>query len=410
MRHFIKKTLYMLACVQMIALPVYAETMIAVISPHQNKEQVHRDINLLRTWLLRMKKSDTILVLEGWSGNTLAQLTRPSKANYQSERTIVQMNKQGFAQLMRFANTRRLAANKQGQGTLHIPRLMGLIAQNYPKVRDIAFIGTANFNSNGTLPADEDLLQSSRKALYGTADVSERLKGKRFHWLLPRTLTPYTYENEVTRFIHLYIDKQAGELITFRADANLVTQRLFQKAQALPAPLALNRVSDPQPINSLFTRAPSGGGTVHAYQPQRVKIGIAWQGQVDLDIYGVLSSEKKAVYYANTQSRYATHHKDVLKGERRGVTIYEIITYNVPINLCDVKIGINHYSGASPHGIHGTLRVEAGDVLIAKPFHFSGISGNQGKDMSRVLASGNKTAHSVRLLLRDVMAIKGCSV
>ncbi len=399
-----------------VSLPVKAETILAVISPHQTQDNALKDINLLRSWLFEQPKGDSIIVLNGWNSDSIATLTRPEKQQYQAKRTILIKNQEGFSNLKQFAKSR--TTPKHTAGTLHIPKLMSVISQDYPQVKDIVLIGSASFDlpevddeaitKGQTYPADSNLMQSYFKGLFGINDVRDRLKGKRFHFLLSNTLKPYHYGQGVERFYHLYLHKQQGKLVTFSTDKSVVTKRLFNNAKPLPMKYKLRSDTSSQPLSSLFTRTPSVNPVVSAYKPVRVRLGIIWEGKVDLDIYGMLREDSIPVYYGNKTSRYATHHKDIMSGKHDQVSIYELITYQLPISICNLRIGINHYGGNASKKIKGTLRVEVGDALIAKEYQFSAGQGNQGGDMLSVLETGHSTIYSQRFLLRDVINIKGC--
>ena len=403
-----KYILTVMISVAVLSAPANADTMLAVISPHQTEKHVKEDIQLLMSWLIKLPKGDSVIILNGWNGNRLATLTRPVEDKYQNPKAMMYRNVQGLGKLNTFAKARPKTP-VQATGTLHIPLLMKVISQNYPQVNDITLIGSAqDMHDAQSYLTDSNLTKSSLDTEYGVSDVSERLKGKRIHWLLKTELTPFHYAQKVERFFHLYLHKQHGELVTFSADKALVTDRLFNKATPLPMPYKLSRAPSTKPMDSLFTRAPSEGGAVRAHLPQTIRIGIAWQGKVDLDIYGLIKGEAKPVYYANTKTRYATHHKDIRTGSHQQVTTYETITYHTPINLCDLRIGVNYYGGASPR-VHGTLRIKLGDQLMAKDFRFSARGGNKGQDIKKVLQDGRESPHSQRFLLRDVVGIKGCA-
>ena len=398
-----------------LSVCVKADTMIAVMSPHHSKEEITAHINLLRSWLLRLPQGDSIIVLDGWNGHRLAHLMRPKDKKYQAPKTVVLYNRQAFSKLVQFAKSRSLP--KRTLGTLHIPKLMRDVSLHYPAVEEIILIGSASFDlpsvsehfvEGTTYPTDDNLTHSSHEKPYGIRDVPQRLSGKRFHWLLPHSIEPYKYALAVKRFYHMYLDGQRGKLVSFSADADLVSERLFNKAAAMKVRYEMNATSSPVSMNSLFTRTPSVNAVVSSDQHQTVRLGIIWQKNVDLDIYGLLKGEIIPVYFKHQHSPYAKHHKDIRRGHDRQAT-YEIITYQKPINVCELRIGINHYGGNASQGVSGTLRIEIGDALIAKPFSFSAHRGNHGRDIMAVLKNGTATLHSQRFLLRDVADIKGCA-
>lgn len=397
-----------------------AETKIlAVLSTQQSQETTLQQINHIRSWLFSMPKGGSIVVLDGWHGNRIATLTRPTKESHQSPKTIILHNRQGFAQLVKFAQTRTKPI--EPSGSLHLPRLMSVIAQNYPDISDIVLLGSVSLNlpeaknsisREQYLPADSNLVKSSSDSLFGTSNVKERLKGKRIHWLLPNNINSYQYAQDIERFYHLYLHLQSAQLITLSADAELVKSRLLEKASPLPMAYQIGKASTHpiKHIDSLFTRRPSQARAINLNQKQRLKIGISWSAPVDLDIYTYLDGEVQPVYYANPRGSHgATHHKDVTQGDPKTIT-YEIISFGEPIFLCDLHIAVNHYSGSTSKDIEVGLRIEIGESLTAKKFHFSNTTGNSGKDTKAVLRTGKSSAHTKYFSLTKLLNISGCVV
>lgn len=407
MQNILKSFLLLSALLVVFAMPAKADTtIIAVLSTQQTQEQMGRSVNQLRSWLLAMPKGGSILVVDGEYGHSLATLTRPTKANYQAPRTILKLNGRGFAQLAQLIKTRTKSTGTSA--ALNLPRVLEVIAQNYPQVSDIALLGAASFGAPDTIPADNVLGEGSRVTAYGTSDVKERLKGKRVHWLLSNTMRSHSHAQKVERFIHLYLHNQAAELVTFSADAALVKARLFGQAEPKDMPYQISKVSTATSLDRLFTRSPAKVGALNSRQKHTVKIGIAWSAPVDLDIYALVQGQARPVYYANTKGSYgASHHKDVRKGNRQ--TTYEIISYAQPVRLCDIHIAVNHYSGNDGARIQGTLRVEAGQHLIAKDFDFSKQAGNGGADTKAVLQSQKSSHHTLYFSLNSLLDIKECT-
>lgn len=395
---------------------VHADTLV-LLSPFQTKQAAQQDFITAVTLLTEADLGETITVINGEDATTIATLSVPEDKRLASYNARINHNLTGIAALKQFMESAHVG--ERSEGAINLPFTLGEIARYHRHSSDILVMATARFDINGIsqdiidgdrILKDSNIGQSPQQGIFGTQGIEERLKGFRIHWLLSAPLTDNHYRKTVHRYWHLWLHHQRAELVSFTQDKNTVLRLLKDNAPALPMNDVLQVPVEPKttaaPTNKPLFSLPVSITALDAaawHRPQKVRIGIRWQGDVDLDIYAATSINQQPVYFANPSNAAARHFKDVLQGSDNKAELYETIEFYRPVNLCTLVIGINHYSGASQHPVQGVLRTEIGNKVYETAFTFARSKGNRGTDMRDVLETGRHSVFSKKYRIADIV-------
>lgn len=108
-----------------------------------------------------------------------------------------------------------------------------------------------------------------------------------------------------------------------------------------------------------------------------LKIGIRWQGDIDLDLYASPRPGATRLYFEQPRSPEGYYQKDHRSSPDRD---YEFIEFIEPVDVHAVQAAINFYEGSTPGGPAGEIRVEFESRIYVAPFHIPAHQGNQGRE------------------------------
>lgn len=78
------------------------------------------------------------------------------------------------------------------------------------------------------------------------------------------------------------------------------------------------------------------------------------------------------------------YHKD-LKSAAEVTNGFETVTMKVPVDMNDMLIAINHFSGEAVKGVSGEIRLAIGDKTYGKEFHIKSRKGDSGKGTRKTI-------------------------
>jgi hypothetical protein len=244
--------------------------------------------------------------------------------------------------------------------------------------------------ARGFFPSDAHLLAPRSRSVYGIADRPHALDGVRLHWTYPGD--PWSsdlHREKITRFWALFLEGQGARLASLNGDLPTTFAALHTPATTgiTPHPpldtnqtriemlrvtrqvgssdwITQDRVSEPAEAPPRQTTGP-------------LKIGIRWQGDIDLDLYASPRPGATRLYFEHPRSPEGYYQKDHRSSPDRD---YEFIEFLEPVDVRAVQAAINFYEGSTPGGPAGEIRVEFESRIYVAPFRIPAHQGNQGRE------------------------------
>tara|TARA_R110002050_G_scaffold299493_1_gene465341 strand:- start:2258 stop:2596 length:339 start_codon:yes stop_codon:yes gene_type:complete len=109
----------------------------------------------------------------------------------------------------------------------------------------------------------------------------------------------------------------------------------------------------------------------------------------------VISFQKSKTAWGQLYKDYVTAPKNTLRG-------FETIALSKPVQLDQVKMAVNFYSGAAPTGASFEVRMELDGQVYAKRYSLSATQGNRGQDAVSVLTTGSTSKYTMRIDPRTI--------
>jgi len=250
---------------------------------------------------------------------------------------------------------------------------------------------------DGQIPSDGHFRHSRIDTPYGIDDP-KALHNIRVHLGYKDNSVFMTdqHRNRMQRFWSLYLSQNAATLIRFTADIPMLLQNLNGAAPAQSyAPsdtdkLEMIQLRPSEVSQTIYERALSQVALTPAQisRATQVEIGITWDCQAcDLDLYARPHPQAAILFFGNTATPEGMHLKDY-RNAPENHTGFETIVFNDTVNLHDLAIVINHYSGATDQVINGTIRLAAHGHVYVRPFTLTAGEGNGAINIKNILASG----------------------
>ena len=288
----------------------------------------------------------------------------------------------------------------------------------------------------GRYPSDGHLTVDGYLSPYGIVDRPKAYANTTVHICNSdnRFLNRVHYK-AVHRFWGLSLKAQGGHLGTFTDDAGLCLERFKKNSKAVldftrnPSLTKPEMLAVKQPTSNLKnqndtpeknrTRAGTkempqaalsrvqGGRFLGSDIPVNkqpvsiergiVKIGIRWEKNIDLDLHVTPFRGAKTLYFGKPSSPEGRFDKD-WRGAQNEKHAYEYIEFIKQLNLRDMQIAVNFFSGAVRHGARGVLRIWVEDHGIwEKSFIIPANQGNSGKKSKR---------HWIKINPADVLGLR----
>lgn len=414
------KTLFAFAFLGLFVAPsAMAGNLLMIVSPHQDSTAAAQQYEAVTQFYLTLGAGDSLKVINGMGGTSIATLNIPDNPAYNHLKPKLKINLAGRGKLKQFFQTMQI--NNQLKGAIDMPRLMAQIAR-YSDVSDVLIMGSPLYDvksnpamsmASGLVPSDGYLLDTERNNVFRTTGYKNRLKGMRFHWLLPELLPRQIHADAVQRFWHHFIHRQGAELVSFSHDESMVFELLRNKAQPMPltdkleasGKLEMQAIRDVSTVKGFYNETVSRTPPRMTDFNQPIILGIQWQGDVDLDIYAKAFGSE-ALSYQNVSSPLGKHYKDILTGHQASQGMrYETIEFHSAVNIKTLFVAINLYSAKKPYAVvQGSLRVQVLGKVYETPFQMGAYAGNKGADMPALLQGGADTRYSKRFSIMDVLA------
>ncbi len=265
---------------------------------------------------------------------------------------------------------------------------------------------------DGFFPNDVHITVPREASIFSTAGRETSLRNLQVHWA---TMTPEpataashdqrTHRTKVNEFWAKYIASMGGQLGAYDSNLNLVfgeasqgrssyrTAAPLDLSDARPIMISIQRTNPEKIIRDLlFTDTRTVRQEYDQVSPLKnragnARVGIAWECQdCDMDLY--VSADPRnltdELSWARRRTTVGAFWKDFAPRDVVPAPIngYEYVELQQASDIRAIQAAINFYSGNSPGGVHGTLRVEAEGRVFASEFFVPAESGNRGVDIS----------------------------
>lgn len=394
--------------------PALAGDLAVAVSPmgdpaHKKEEMV----DVIRLITQTVAPGEQAVIFDGLSSRTICTFAVPNRRSYASEVAKLNANRACVSQLIKFAES----ANPGGApGALNVPGTLRAIVKslNMAEIDAVILFGSPVYDdrqepsvsmAGGHVPSDGHITAPGAASPYSMAGLEERLQGTPVHftsdgydWALNNR-----HETSVHRFWQLTAETLGGPLATFNADRAQLIERVKQGVTAAPvtfersdsAKLEMIEIEPDMGRRTPIHQRPLADEPLPASQYRRaldVEVGITWACACDMDIYVRPSPQAEVIFYGNRHTNEGRFYRDYRNG-RELLNGLESVSFYAPVNLDEMAIGVNFYSGAAPEGVEGEIRLSVGGKTYGQPFRIGAVSGNEGAGASeafRDLAAPNE--------------------
>jgi len=373
----------------------------------QAGEVVYR--HLVRFLLEEMPLNASLWIYDAYHLKTVALVEVPNQRAFQSGRTRANQFSSAVQSLRAFLlepHDRPVVEGLSFNGAIKLPQFMEFVGENLMNTNATVtalVLGSPLYQDdkepgfsmrNDYFPSDGHLLATRDRTVFGRWENPNGLRPLRVH--LGYFGDPWISEihrRKIGRFWALYLRNQGASLVSLSNDLPTIFQSLAGGApgsealfssteiDASAAKIEMLRVTREVPITDWITRElPSN----HRPPPPSttvgpMKIGIRWQGAVDLDLYARPDRNGAVLFFDQKEIREGYYYKDHRSSPDRE---YEFIEFTEPVDLTRVRAGVNFYEGRSQSGITGEVRVEFEGRIYSGEFKIQAEHGNQGRSGS----------------------------
>jgi len=379
-----------------------------VVLPEFKTEQACSSVSneLLKDFISNADLGEEMKIISSRSLEEITTLVVPHKAIYSNPKYRLQHNKAGLAALKKYcANNVNAAPQNDHNATL---RELGNNKVN-DDFRDIIIIGSPvvvptsgqwSMAPNLTV-SDHHLSVTRADSPYGTLGEETLLNGDRIHFASIDNDWQYTerFKIEVERTLYFMVEKRGGQFATFTTGLQSALERINSGAKYRLSVSPLTQTDQKLymvvhgPKDGIFKplfkdqTSPNPASREQIAGAKNVRIGISWQGAIDLDLYVTPRPDTEPLSYKNFSSPHGRLVKDYTSAPAKHG--FEIVVLNGRIDLEKMKLLVNFYSGNAPEGVNGQLRISIGTQTYEAPFKIEATSGNRSVGGDTSLKNGS---------------------
>ncbi len=368
------------------------------------KDEVYRRI--VGFLLEDVPLNSSLWLYDAYYLRTIAQIDIPNVRAFRSGKTRANQFKEQIGKLREFlvAEHERPPATKLSlDGAIRFPQFMDFVGKNLASAEQsviVVVLGSPLYLDHkepgfsmvdGYFPSDGHLLASREQSVFGLKTRAGALKDIRVHFgYFGDPWVSEVHQEKISRFWTLYLNGQGARLATFCGDLptvfNAVRSGSALSQNPEPSPpldptqskIEMLRITRDIGVADWITRdvLPS----VHDGPPSTaigpMKIGIRWQGNIDLDLYARPNRNAEMLFFEHTRSPEGYYFKDHRSSPERE---YEFIEFESPVDVRRVEAMINFYEGTAPGGPSGEIRIEFDGKIFTGRFSLAAVRGNQGR-------------------------------
>ncbi len=425
--------LTLLISLHLLSTPVLAKEIIIGLSPFYKEGESKQQIKAILGFLAQeISPGDSARFFDAYHLKSLGRFAVPEKKIYRHPKARLAANKKLIAALMQFA---RNAKEPYGSlepsiiGAVRLPQFLRVVAQQTPaQDADILLLGHPLYDdpkdrkfsmAGGLSPNDGHLQVSRRDSPFGLKETGKVLNGLRLHFVFANEdwAINDAHHFHVRRFWSLFVSRQDGVLASFTGDLPGTLEQMRSKSAGSEQTYTLQptnklemiRFRPPELISRLSlherplsVRRMSAERIQHA---KGVEVGISWNcAKCDLDVYARPRKNAKPIFFHNTKTPEGIYWKDFTSSPAQSHGL-ERIAFNGVVDLRDLLLAVNFYSGNSKSGVRGEIRLAVDQNTYALPFRISAKTGNAGVGVHQMLRTGK--APSSQWLVIDPLTIIG---
>ncbi len=375
------------------------------LSPHLDrsvKDDVYRRV--VGLLIQDIPGGGSLSIYDACHLTTITHVVIPTSHAFQNERTRVNQFQEPIRQLREFL-ARESATNGAepfpSPESIRMPQFLAFVGEQHVRSNHpvtLVVLGSPLYVDpkepgfsmcDGYFPSDGHLQASKDQSVYGLKGRSNALEGLTVLW--GYFGDPWMHElhhDRIQRFWSLYLQGQSGRLGVFSSDLATV----FKSVRAAPEDLHPPAfVPDPSQTKVAMWRLSRTIGasdwitqdTVPAtvqVPPRsvqgRLKIGIRWRGNIDLDLYARPRPDAEVLFFEHARSPEGYYYKDHRASPDHD---YEFIEFETPVDVREVEAMVNFYAGEQPVPPVGEVRLEYENHIYSGLFRLQGQQGNQGR-------------------------------
>jgi hypothetical protein len=351
----------------------------------------------------------SISLYDAYDIKTITQIDIPDVRAFKSAKTRANQFKDQIHKLKQF-----LAATNEPPSTaalnlaqaVRFPQFMDFVGANLANTKHppvVIILGSPLYLDakepafsmvDGYFPSDGHLAASREKSIFGLKERNNTLNDVIVHFgYFGDPWVSELHQEKIARFWSLYLKGQGAQLATFCGDlptifnaakgsANSTEARQRYEIDPADTKIEMLRISRDVHIADWITR------DVPANVSQKppsitfgpMKIGIRWQGNIDLDLYAAPKHQAEMLYFEHTRIPEGYYFKDHRSSPDRE---YEFIEFESPVDVWQVEAKINFYEGRAAGGPSGEIRIEFDNKIFTGAFSLAASHGNKGREGSR---------------------------
>lgn len=411
----------------------HSRELIVGLSPNleraESKEQVKAVIGFL---LETLEPGDTARIYDAYHLKSLGTFEVPNKEAYRHKKAKLAVNKKAVRILLQFADKAQYldGTRPSVRGALRLPQFLRFLGENLSLAQetDLIILGSSLYDipeekefsmAEGHVPSDGHLQVPFGQSPFGMTANREVLRNLRVH--LGHSTQDFMQGDHqkffVKRFWTLFLEKQAGKLITFTSDLPTLFERVknqvstpkhdYELQPTTKLEMILYRPNAVEKKVSIYDHPLSKKPVSLAAlkNARNVEVSITWECKnCDLDLYARPNPKAKIIYFHYPETKEGRYIKD-FRGSPQLSNSYETIIFHQPVDLTQLTLAINFYGGKVRDRVKGQFRILVDKKTFAQDFQIKATSGNKGACIMETLKRQKATA-SQCLIIDPMRAIK----
>jgi hypothetical protein len=371
------------------------------------KDDVYRRV--IGFLLADVPLGSSVWIYDAYNLRTITQIEIPNLTPFKSAKTRANQFAEPIHKLKQF-----LAATNEIPSTpalplnqaVRFPQFMDFVAENLARGNHstaVIVLGSPLYLDpkepafsmvDGYFPSDGHLGASRAKTVFGLKERANALTGVSVHYgYFGDPWVTQLHQDKIARFWSLYLKGQGARLVSFCGDLPTIFNAAKSNASGTDTDnryeidpsqtkVEMLRISRDVHIADWITRDVlsniSHGPPSITVGP--MKIGIRWQGNIDIDLYAAAKHDAERLYFEHTRAPEGYYFKDHRSSPDRE---YEFIEFESPVDVWQVEAKINFYEGRSAGGPSGEIRIEFDGKIFTGNFAIAAPHGNHGREGSR---------------------------
>ncbi|MBI4663038.1 MAG: hypothetical protein HY735_29870 [Verrucomicrobia bacterium] len=353
-----------------------------------------------------MPLGSSLWLCDAYHLQTITQVEIPHVRAFRSAKTRANQFKEPIRKLKEF-----LAAHRERPATNHVkldqavrlPQYLDFVAENLRHDGGsivVMVLGSPLYLDHkeprfsmvdGYFPSDGHLAATRERSVFGIKGRGQALENMVVH--LAYFGDPWVsgiHQEKILRFWELYLRGQGARLATFSGDLVTAFNAMRPSSGAVEArdrryaldpaqsKIEMLRITRDVGVADWITRdvLPDVQRGPPSTTVGPMKIGIRWQGNIDLDLYSTPRPGAETLFFEHTRTPEGYYFKDHRSSPGRE---YEFIEFESPVNIWQVEAMINFYEGSGPGGPSGEIRIEFEGKIYTGKFSLPASRGNQGR-------------------------------